>query len=350
MLSSFPPDIKAIQTHKKSHPPRPSTASAVGKAIIVGEHAVLYGARAVAMPLPTVTMNVSLQPVQQRNADGSPLTRLSLGKKAVSDHLQGIVSEAFEALGIEPFGVDIEGSSKVLMGAGLGSSAALCVVVLRAISQSVGLVLERDELASLANRLETRFHGKPSGLDTAVVAFETLIHFRKGSIPMPFRPVSPQLPQQLKSAAAPKWSFALIDSGLRAPTMGMIHVAAPYFSGVLGEKRVQVFDDLAGQVIAGLQKGAWQDVAAAMNEAQISLAATGVVNETLADIVARARAAEAAGVAAAKVTGAGGGGCVLCLLEPRESRESVGSVEQDGQNIDRLRSYFPDLHVMPIRL
>jgi mevalonate kinase len=296
---------------KPSVYPRSVGIAACGKAILVGEHAVVYGARAVAMPVPTMQMSVKLTPTQNCDHAGAPAIRVFLGGRSVSEHLLGVVHDAFEVLGLHPFPVDIDGHSSVLIGAGLGSSASLCIVILKALAEATGVVLSASELAAAGNRLEKRFHGNPSGLDTAVVACEQIIAFTKGQAPEVLR-VTPLVPPQGSRASTGPWRFALLDTGARSSTLSMIQVAAPYFTGADGDRRLAQFDALATAVAQGLADAEPAVVAAAMADAGARLDEAGIVNARIREV---RDAALAAGVLAAKPTGAGGGGCVLALLD-----------------------------------
>jgi len=321
------PGTRRIETPEQTSSPQPTRAEACGKAIIVGEHAVVYGATAVAMPVQSMHIHVQLSPV--RNSRGQvvfaesgerPTVRLMLGRKRASEHLTAVVEDAFALLGIRPFSVDIEGHSSVLMGGGLGSSAALCVVTLRALAASVGIKLGAGDLALLANQLEARFHGKPSGLDTAVVAHERLIAFRRGTPPVAFAAASPNG----TTGDGAGWSFALIDSGMRAPTIAMIKLAAPFFAGSAGDARVKRFDTHATTSMRALASGRIDDLAGAMSEAQTLLSEAGVATAPLVEI---SDESVRCGALAAKITGAGGGGCVLALLHPDRVGETLASLE-----------------------
>ena len=278
----------------------PAQASSCGKAIIVGEHAVVHGASAVAMPLPSMQMHIRLSP-----AAGNKNT-LKLGNNKVSDHVLGIIDDAFSSLGIDKFAVDVEGSSQVLIGSGLGSSAALSIVILKALSNLVGRAVSEQELAQLGRTLESRFHGKSSGLDTAVVAYESIIQFKIGTKPKRLNVHAPQ--------GHTHWNFALIDSQTRSSTLAMINQASPYFlNKTLGDQRLQEFENLAATTANALEQGDVSLLAQAMNRASYMLGEAGVSSRLLNEML---EAIKKAGLPAAKLTGAGGGGCVLALLEP----------------------------------
>ncbi len=305
-----------------------SQAEAHGKTILVGEHAVIYGAQAIAMPVRSVGMRVTLTPCLRPE---QPVTiKATLGGRGVSDHLKGVIFEAFEILGVPPFSLELSGSSTGLIGAGLGSSATLCIVILKSISGALGMSLNEGQLATLGNQLERHFHGNPSGLDTSVVAYEKTICFRKGSAP---EVISVELPD---NGSTNDWPFVLLDSQTRSSTIAMVKGVAPFFLGQEGPRRVQKFDSLSHQVKAGLETASADSVADAMKEAGSLLrqaGASSLVLDDLVDLCGRL------GVLAAKPTGAGGGGCVLALLDP------VRSDHQKAKLVDCLgASRVIDVH------
>lgn len=280
--------------------PRTSYTSAAGKAIICGEHAVVYGATAVALPLTAYKMHAALKVVNDERSS----IQMILGERPVSENIVAVVHDAFEMFGIEPFPLVIEGRSQLPIGAGLGSSATLCVVVVRALSAAIGIEFEPHQVALAANHLEKRFHGRPSGLDTSVVAYEQIISFRVNESPKPLSTKS-------------TWRFALIDSKVRAPTFTMIRKAEPFFAGSEGDQRIAEFDHWSQQVIHGLAEGNKEEVAEAMQAADKLLRRAGVVPTSLGDLI---DISYQCGALAAKITGAGGGGAILALLPDEVER------------------------------
>ncbi|MFK7871753.1 MAG: mevalonate kinase [Oligoflexales bacterium] len=279
----------------------PSQVEACGKVILVGEHAVVYGARAVAIPLKelTVQMNVCLE------GQGIDMT---ISGRRVSNEVAGVVEDAFTVLGEKLQPCKIRGSSSLPTGAGLGSSASLCVAVLRGIAMALGKELSNSDVAVMANKMEERFHGTPSGLDTAAVAHESALCFQK------------------KGAMTPaSWNgktplrFVLIDSGVRAATFAMVKLSEPYFKdAVYGTQRVKAFDRCAERVVEGLKHGDRTKIIEAMEETSCRLNDSGVVTAHLMDMMKRA---SDCGVDAIKPTGAGGGGYLLGLLPEKTWQE-----------------------------
>ena len=276
----------------------------------VGEHAVLYGSRAVALPLSGLRLQLVF--LAQEDSSREFTVKMEGISEAGHSSVMAVVAEACELLDCLPCAFEIRGQSDLPLGAGFGSSAALCVAILRGLSQVKGLSIDDSDLAVLANKLETRFHGRPSGLDTAVISFESCIRFRKGCEA-----------DRIEVNHCVPWGFLLVDSGLKASTKSMIQIARPYFMGEAGEGRVEAFDKMASRAETGLRLGDHSIVAEAMNRAGEMLAEAGVVTDRLEAIMTKALEL---GCLAAKPTGAGGGGAVLLLLDPGMASEQKAAV------------------------
>jgi mevalonate kinase len=287
---------------------------ACGKAILVGEHAVVYGAKAIAMPLPFQRIQVSLDLLESTQNDRC---QVFLNDEELSPEATVVVHDAFQLFGLKPRAVTLRGDSNLLIGAGLGSSASLCIVTLRAIAGAFGIEIDRATLARFGTQLERRFHGNPSGMDTAVVAYEQVVSFRKGETPMP---VSVRSIDDLH-----KWRFALIDSNERASTKKMIERAAPYFQSANGGEIVTAFDRMADDVITGLSEGRLEPVASAMRDAYSHLREAGVSTPKLDEIISESLSI---GCLAAKPTGSGGGGTAIALLDPINYQAQLSELSQ----------------------
>lgn len=286
---------KSISNHEPIH------ASSCGKSIIVGEHAVIYGSSAVAIPVSNLRMRVSLRYSHTKSA-------LKLGHKKVSDHVLGVIEDAFQALEIESFPCQIEGTSELLIGSGLGSSAALSVVILKVLASSVGRKISSKELTLFGKILEGRFHGRSSGLDTCVVAYEKPILFNKNS--------APQILEIGRKDKLDHWHFALVNSGTRSSTQAMINLAAPYFlDRKKSDMRLAQFEVLAQSASEALKTYNCELLADSMNIASQMLAEAGLVSDLLKGMLDQIKSI---GIPAAKLTGAGGGGCILTLLCPNK--------------------------------
>lgn len=299
---------------------------ACGKVILAGEHAVVYGAKALAIPLLSRMIHLKIYADPQLTA--SPRIRFHLGERPAKESLRDMVLEAFDVLAIPRFNISMEGHSSLMLGAGVGSSASLCVGVLRGLAQLAGKTVTPADLARMANQLERRFHGNPSGLDTAVVSLEQAILFERGRDPDVVRVAKP------KNSRFP-WTFVLLDSGVRSPTINMVKLAEPFFRAQ-GSRIIDEFNLITTACKDALESGDIPQMAESMNHAHILLTEAGVVTALLHDMEKTARKI---GALATKVTGAGGGGCMLTLLDNERCDEQIAELrEQLGQ--DRVHPLF----------
>lgn len=153
--------------------------SATGKLILFGEHAAVYGCPAIGFDLPCRT-RVVFQP----DDSGSP----SFPKMDEKD--AAVMLELLRAAEKEKFPVrNINGRWTVLSdvprAGGFGSSGALCVAVARILMGSSSTGYNRS-IHRLANKLERRFHGNPSGIDTGMSSMPGLNTWypKRGDIPV----------------------------------------------------------------------------------------------------------------------------------------------------------------------
>jgi mevalonate kinase len=258
----------------------------------------------------------------------NPKIKFQISGKPAQETLIEMVHEAFDVLGIPKFNVSIEGHSSLMLGAGVGSSASLCVSILRGFSQVCGLSIPPAQLAILANRLERRFHGNPSGLDTAVVSLEQAILFQRG------RDAEAVQVNRPKHSNLP-WCFALLDTGIRSPTINMVKKAEPWFKSQ-GSAIIDRFDELTSSAATALRDGEFELMRDTFNNAQSLLSQAGVVTAPVEDMV---QLALSSGAAATKVTGAGGGGCVLALFSAQNCDRSIAKLRKT-LGTDRVHPIF----------
>jgi len=273
----------------------PARGRAAGKVLLLGEHAVVYGRPALAAGL---DFGVEAEAV----AAAGP-ARIESDAVTVDARLARLAADAAALVGLPARDVAVRVRSALPVGAGLGSSAALAVAVLRAFGAAAGRPLAgADELAA-ATRLEAIFHGHPSGVDPAAAALGGCFRFVRGT-PPDIRPVRPAAPVALVVAlgARPRSTGAAVG-GLRARWEAD------------RARHERLFDDVAAVVDDGIRALEAGDVAAlgrAFDRNQALLEAAGVSSPEVEATVARARAAGALG---AKLTGGGAGGAVIALAD-----------------------------------
>ena len=186
-----------------------TTASAPGKIILFGEHAVVYGRPAIAAPVTQVHADVEVTDSRQPGIwiDAPDISlHAELGSLPDSHPLSVLIIGTFKAVGISyklPLTIHIH--STIPVASGLGSGAAVSVAIARALSAHLGLPLSDDQVSQLAYGTEALYHGTPSGIDNTVVTYACPVYFVKGQSIDTLRVGAP-------------FTIVIGDTGVPAPT------------------------------------------------------------------------------------------------------------------------------------
>ena len=273
-------------------------AFAHGKLLLFGEHAVVYGEPALAAAL---TVGVSAT-VTGRTAARLTVPAWSIDVAGDADHRVAAALRALRAaLPFDASGYDLHLEASLPAGAGVGSSAAMAVASARALADAAGHLLTPDQLFEAAMAAERVFHGNPSGLDHAVAIHGGLMHFVRGNPPR-MRPVA--LGGHFRLLVAQVEAGA--DTGRMVASVAALREAHPVARALCADIGALVAD-----AEAALTAGDRAAVGRLMNLNHGLLSALGV---STAALEAAVHAARTAGALGAKLTGAGGGGCMVALV------------------------------------
>ena len=283
-----------------------ASASAPGKVLLLGEHAVVYGHPALAAALQRrVTVEVS------ESAEASIAVRSPPGISPPPELLAAAVEMA-ERIGA-PARFCAEIDTELPLGAGLGSSAAVGVALARALSQLAGRPCPNERATELALGFERHFHGAPSGVDPAISANGGVIVFRRGE---------PPRIERVRARAPIFLCIALtgIARGTRSTVLPLSERRAARPD--LYDPMLASLGELARDGAAALERGDLAHLGTHFDEAQKILAVLGVSCPELDDLVVLLRKAGALG---AKLTGAGGGGAAIGLARDREHAAALSA-------------------------
>lgn len=283
------------------------SATAPGKVILFGEHAVVYGQPAIAVPVRDVAAKAIVTA-----AIGAPQGRIQVEAPdiGVSTNLDALdptaplaaaVRAALQGVSAPPaFKVRI--TSTIPVAGGLGSGAAVSVAILRAVSAFIGKPLSDEKVNEFAFAVEKLHHGTPSGIDNTVITFAKPIFYIQGEAIETLRVAAP-------------FDLLIADTGVSTPTrltVGDVRTA--------WEREPQRFEALFAEIgqIARLARNAIETGKTAslgplMDENHALLQRLNVSSPELDGLVAAARQAGALG---AKLSGGGRGGNMIALVEP----------------------------------
>lgn len=284
-------------------------ATAPGKIILCGEHAVVYGRPGLAVPVWDVTARATI--TVGESASGCVIVAHDLEKTIaltdapVDNPLAFAASVAFAELGIEPRDWRIDLRSSIPIAGGLGSGAAVSAALMRAIFAQAGKTVSDERLSELVYEVECLHHGTPSGIDNTVIAYGAPVWFVKGERPLPF---------------TPKLRFTLViaDSGVLGPTHETVSDVRRGWQAET--KQYDAWFDEIGELVRTVRglieatdvDGALPKLGSLFNQNQQVLAKLGVSSPLLDRLVDGALAAGAFG---AKLSGGGRGGNVIALVD-----------------------------------
>ncbi|MEM0118643.1 MAG: mevalonate kinase [Conexivisphaerales archaeon] len=274
-------------------------ARAPGKAILLGEHFVVHGGSALA-----VALDRGVTAKAEMSADNR-ISSVRNGDQKLTSSIEG--AEGFlapAAASLRKFmedyrvnGISVSISSEIPEGAGLGSSAASSVAAIAAASALFGINLSRRKLYEYSMFAERIVHGRPSGIDSFVSVNGGLVFMKK---------------RTRKKVECRPFRLMVAYSGMTRSTGEMIARVDEYRKREPKSFRnlMRALNALVPDVVSALQSGELAILAAAMNFNHEALKIIGVSNQKLDLMVRRARED---GFAGAKLTGAGGGGCIIAL-------------------------------------
>ncbi len=283
-----------------------------GKVILFGEHGVVHGRPALALAVQRGA-EVSAVPAESGptrlhiapwNVEIDTGSEPNLGREPLQKALN--IARALYPDNVE---LTLHATMRLPSGAGMGSSAALGVAVLRAMDEARGITRSNDEIYQRSLDWERVFHGNPSGVDNAMAAHGGMAVFRKGQ---PLTRIVPRHPLRIVAGF----------SGESSGTKEMVESVARQFEK--DPVRVgKIFDGMEAIVNNGklaLEQGELKSLGQLMTLNHRLLSSLMLSTMLLEDMIA---AAEKAGALGAKVTGAGGGGCMIALVDTDETRDAV---------------------------
>jgi mevalonate kinase len=278
-------------------------ATAPAKVILLGEHAVVYGQPAIAIPVSS--LRAAAQAVTADLGTGLQINvgdvRFADNKNhIIDDPLQSIVKLVTNKLNCPLPDLTITVNSDIPVASGLGSGAAISTAIARALLSVFNRTLGDDELNDLVYEVEKIHHGTPSGVDNTVIVYERPVYFAREK-PLEFLSIDGS------------FYFLVADTGISALTrvavadVRTLYEAEPIFYD-------RVFEAIGALVLEAQSALATNDstkLGTLMNQNQKFLQQLTVSSTELDRLV---DAALGAGAYGAKLSGGGRGGNMIALV------------------------------------
>lgn len=301
-----------------------------GKTILFGEHFVVHGIPGIASAIDS-TANAIVKKARK----GITVTDDRKGAKGYAEKKKLQQLESIErmliAMGMDPkkTALDIWLGGNLPGFSGLGASAASSVAIARAIAEEFDLIFSNEKINDVAYEAEKAYAGNPSGIDNTAATFGGLIWFKKNL------GIGSNIIEQL-SISEPV-EIIIGNTGIVANTKAMVAAVAKR-KQANPSKYDSVFREAEQLAIKGreaLEKFDLKQVGDLMNENHRLLQDIEVTCNELDYLVDLSRKHGAFG---AKMTGGGGGGCMLALTPGKYLQKKVASaIENEGFEVLRTK-------------
>jgi mevalonate kinase len=299
------------------------SASAPGKVILFGEHAVVYGRPAIAVPVSQVRAKaiVIAEPKAPRGQVRIIAPNIGLETtlaRLPKDHpLVVVIQKAVAAMQVSHIpACSITITSSIPIAVGMGSGAAVSAATLRALSAYLGRPQSDEQISALVYQAEMIYHGNPSGIDNTVITYARPVYFVKDKA------------MEILSVKRP-FTLVIGDTGIKSLTS----VAVGDVRRAWESHRAQFehLFDAAGKIASlgrkAIESGKVEALGSLMNENHTLLQQMGVSCPELDKLV---EAAKSAGASGAKLAGAGRGGCMIALVTPETSNAVTAALLKAG--------------------
>lgn len=298
------------------------TASAPGKAILFGEHAVVYGK-------PAIAMAINKRAYVDVSEGVNNKINVNIKDLGISGHIdfdKGIITSDSPKKGILNYilesirkvhdgsGMEMNININIPIGGGLGSSAALAVATIAAVSAYNEIDLKQEEIAKYAHEVELKVQKSASPLDTTISTYGGLIYLEANAENIVQLNIDYDIPVVIGYTDARGNTGKVVES---------VKIRRDLYPEIINPviDSIEFITEEAKEAILENDK---KRIGELMNINHGLLDALGVNTKELSDMVYNARNAGACG---SKITGAGGGGSIIAYC-PDGTDEVISEINK----------------------
>jgi len=325
-------------------------SEAHSKLILTGEHSVVYGYPAIAVPFPLKVYIDIWGGLGEPRVISSIYTGSFNGAPKEWKGMMTVVEEIHRYFNKPLQDIVIQVQSDIPQGRGLGSSAAIAMALVKGLFHFYKKDLTNEMLFYFVGLAESFAHGKPSGIDMMAVFYDAPIYFKKEegvhslSYNNPFSYnnspsyrdsfYNSNFPYCLSSPFCSNDLYLVVaDSGIEGDTKSAVgQVRRRYenneenIGGIIHQ-----IGNITLEIKEAMEQGNNKAMGRLMNENHGCLKELGVSNEVLDKLVEKALKTGALG---AKLTGGGLGGCIIALIDSKDgARKVMKELMEEGAKV-----------------
>lgn len=291
------------------------SVSAPGKLMLFGEHAVVYN-----RPCLVTAVSARIKVSIERTSGDFKIEAPQVKDVRFVEETVGFFQKKFKIGN----GLAIKTESDFSCEYGFGSSSAVTVGILEGLRELFNLSLSKKDLFDLGYKVTLAIQGLGSGFDIAAAAFGGVLYFLTAG----------KVIEKLSVKSLP---LVVGYSGVKADTSTLVKRVGLGFKAQ--RSRIEkIFNEIA-QIVEEAKKELieknWLRVGYLMSKNQALLQKLGVSTKKLDKMC---QAAEKAGAFGAKLSGAGGGDCMIALISNEKKRAVERAIERAGGKVIKVQT------------
>ncbi|HXU20233.1 MAG TPA: GHMP kinase [Verrucomicrobiae bacterium] len=249
--------------------------------------------------------------------------------RKIQHHLAAHLVRFFFPLGTpQDCGFTLETNSESPAGAGISGSSALMVATVAALARYTGRKLSREQVREIAQNVEAQLIRVPTGCQDYYPALYGGVSAIRLDVDGIHRQAIAVAPENIESR------FVLVYTG--APRQSGINNWEVFKAHINGDQRVfrnfKQIGEIARAMHAALEAGDWKQVPKLLGE-EWKLRRTNAPGITTPLMDKLISAAKRKGALAAKVCGAGGGGCFVLFVSEGSHDAVAEAIRQHGGRV-----------------